>query len=149
MNSSLRRFFRAVGLAASGAFVLLILLVVWTTIRWYAPPLRIAGEKGSALIDVSTLREYPTTVIRIRLSEASNSTVLWELNANGVAQIRGFTLVKGQNPSNVKAEYGEYTVLTPQNSAAFILRSRTKYKIELWGGKGFVDKTSAVFTLSD
>jgi hypothetical protein len=123
----------------------LLVVIVWIVLRWNAPPLRIVGSGAKLTADVSTLGEYPTTVTKIRLSDAESNAVVWEVSANGVAQLHGLTLVAGQNPARIAADYGSYRVVTPSSSESFLLREGTEYRIELWGGSGVLTKKSASF----
>jgi len=127
----------------------LLLVIVWIALRWNAPPLRIVGSGARLTADVSTLGEYPTTVTRIRLSDARSHGVVWEVSADGIAQLHGFTLVAGQNAARVSPDYGSYRVITPSSADSFLLREGTEYTIELWGGWGILTKKSATFHFGD
>lgn len=58
------------------------------------------------------------------------------------------TLVAGQNPARIAADYGSYRVIPPSSSEAFLLRKGTEHRIELWGGPGVLTKKSASFHLA-
>lgn len=94
---------------------------------------------------MSTLGEYPTTITRIRLSDPHSKVVLWEIHADGAAQIHGFTLSEGENPVQIDSDHGQYSVLTPSQSANFVLNRGTDYRVEVWGSGGALTKKSAVF----
>jgi hypothetical protein len=123
----------------------LLFVIVWIVLRWNAPPLRIVGSAAKLTADVSTLGEYPTTVRKIRLSDAGSNAVVWEVSADGVAQLHRLTLVAGQNPARIDADYGSYRVIAPSSSESFLLREGTEYRLELWGGSGVLTKKSASF----
>jgi hypothetical protein len=123
----------------------LLAVIAWIALRWDAPPLRIVGSGTKLTADVSTLGEYPTTVAKIRLSNAESNAVVWEVRADGVAQLHGLTLVAGQNPARIAADYGSYRVIIPSSSESFLLRESTEYRIEIWGGSGILTKKSAAF----
>jgi len=123
-----------------------VLLALWIAVRWDAPPLRIVRDQSKIGVDVSTFGEYATTITRIRLSDLSGRQVVWELRADtDNAQIRGFTLREGENPTRIDNEYGTYSVLAPQDSPVFFLHTGAKYKVELWGGSSVFSKKSTVF----
>jgi hypothetical protein len=127
-----------------------LLAVVWVVVRWDAPPLRVSQQTSGVKVDVSTLREYPTTITHIRLSELGANNILWELKAQGgVVQLHGFSLVEGENPVHIDTDYGRYSLLEPYQSAKFILRKRTEYKLELWGSNSTFSKKTVVFHIAD
>jgi hypothetical protein len=129
--------------AAIALCIAMMLLVVWTGLRWNAPPLRLVRTGTEITIDVQTLGEYPTTVNHIRLSDVNHSAVLWEIQGSG--QIHNFSLKMGDNPALLDADHGVYRVVTPQGVERFVLRRGTKYRIEIWGGKNLLTKRCATF----
>ena len=136
--------------AAGAAFCLVLLIAIgWIALRWNAPPLRITQNGPMLKVDVSTLGEYPTTVSRIRLSDARNHDVVWEISANGIAQMHGFKLVVGQNPVRLDTDYGSFRVVTPSGSNSFDLKKGAEYRIDLWGGSGLLTRKSTSFHLGN
>ena len=127
-----------------------MIAAVWIALRWNAPPLKIIRNGPKVTVNVSTLGEYPTTITRIRLSDVRTKAVLWEISAdNGEAQIRGFTLIAGENTVHVDADYGSYRVVEPSQSGLFTLNQGIEYRLQLWGAKGVLTERSAVFHLAD
>jgi hypothetical protein len=59
--------------------IVFVLLSCWMALRWGAPPLRLVRSGSAIVVDVQILGEYPTTVNRIRLSDLSQSAVVWEV----------------------------------------------------------------------
>ena len=138
----LAKTFKGAGFVLCVGVVLLpALWLAWIVLRWDAPPLGLSRRGPTITFNVSTWGEYPTTVTRIRLSDLSNRSVLWELNAdNSEPQIGGFSLSEGDNPVQVATENGSYRAVAPSNSATFTLRKGPEYKLELWGGSGILEK---------
>jgi hypothetical protein len=146
MNSCFMPKLTKVGILKRAAITLCIVMalsIVWIGLRWKAPPLRLVQTGTQITVDVQTLGEYPSTVNHIRLSEVSQSAVLWEVQ--GDAQIYNFTLKMGENPALLDADRGVYRVVTPQGVERFVLRRGTTYRIELWGGKSLLTKRCATF----
>ena len=125
-----------------------LLVVIGVTLRWHAPPLHLVRAPGQILVDVQTLGEYQTTVTRVRLTDLNHATVVWEITAgNGGAQIHALTLKAGENLAKIDADFGTYRVIVPEGADRFVLRSGTKYRIELWGGSSVFTRDSATFDL--
>lgn len=84
--------------------------------------------------------EYPTSVSRIRLSEASHPAVVWEVVAGSrVPQIWGLDLRVGDNPvvlTNV-FQGRRYRVLFPPGKSVFVLRRRARHCLEIWNSSGW------------
>jgi len=129
--------------AAITLCIVMVLLVAWSGLRSNTPPLRLVRTGTEITVDVQTLGEYPTSVNHIRLSDANQSVVLWEVQ--GDAQIHKFTLKMGENPALLDADHGAYRVVTPQGVERFILQRGRTYRIELWGGNSLLTKRSATF----
>ena len=125
-----------------------VLVTSWIALRRNAPPLGLVRTPAQVVVDVQTLGEYPTTVTRIRLTDLNHSTVVWEITADdGRAQIHTLTLNAGENPAKIDADFGKYRVIIPERADHFSLRSGTKYRIELWGGRSVLTRDSAIFDL--
>lgn len=140
---------RRTGSAGAALCLAVLIAIGWIALRWNTPPLRITRNGLTLKVDVSTLGEYPTTVSRIRLSEARNHDVVWELSANGIAQMHGFKLVVGQNPVRVDTDYGSFRVVTPSGSNSFDLKKGAEYRIDVWGGSGSFTRKSSSFHLGN
>jgi hypothetical protein len=133
--------------AAIAFCVVLALLIVWIALRWNAPTLRLVRSSRDIVVDVQTLGEYPTTVNRIRVSDLSQSTVVWEVvTQRGTPQIHDFALKLDNNPALLAAQYGDYRVVAPNGADRFVLRKGVRYRIELWGGSTILTKSSATFS---
>jgi hypothetical protein len=133
--------------AAIALCVVMVLLVVWIGLRWNAPPLRLVRTGTEITVDVQTLGEYPTTVNRIRLSELSQSMVVWEVvRQRGTPQIHEFALKPDDHPALLGAEHGDYRVIAPNGEVRFILRKGARYRIEVWGGSTILTKSSVTFS---
>jgi len=132
----------------SAVAVVAVLSLISLALRWHAPSLYIGHNGPTVSINVSTLGEYPTTITRLRLSDFNSKRVLWEVEAkDGEAQSHGFTLHKGENATEPATDFGGYQVVTPSRSATFTLSSGREYKIEAWGGRSNLTRSSAVFRL--
>lgn len=112
-----------------------------------APPLRISSDGAAVVIGVETLGEYPTSIKRIKISEARSPRTLLELRADGdrSPQIWNITLGLGENSiSSLDLPEPElYRVVAPSTGSSFILTTETTYLVEVWGESG--KSTSAEF----
>lgn len=130
------------------AFTIVLAIVVVFVLRSDAPPLKISVNGSSAVVDVSTLGEYPTTVKRVRVSDINKHKVVWELDSqDSVPQVHEFRLSAGTNPVDVHADHGSFKVISP-STATFTLNRDTEYKLELWGTKSIFSKSTARFRFS-
>ena len=102
-----------------------------------APSLRVIRDGQSAIIDVQTLGEYGTSISRIRLTDATTKTVVWELaSKTGEPQIWTVKVHPGSNDTHVHAEAGTFQVLIPNTAESFVLVAGRSYVIEVWGLNG-------------
>ncbi len=102
----------------------------------FAAPFGVKVKGDMAQIEVSTLGEYPTSVRRIRLSEAESGSLVWELSSGPrVPQIWDFTLRAGLNPAQLPTVFRgrEYHVVAPRGRSSFLLRRNVVYRLEMWG----------------
>jgi hypothetical protein len=128
----------------------LVAAVIWTAIRWNAPPLSILRDGSDVVVGMGSLGEYPTTVARMRLSEMNSGKVVWEVRSeNSTTQLHGFRLSAGQNPTDIGTYHGRYHVAVPERSGSFELRSGVKYRLEAWGGKTIASRSIEVFEVGD
>jgi hypothetical protein len=115
------------------------------------PPLRIAKIPNGIGVDVQTLGEYPTTISRIRLSDAQSGQAIWEVHAArdsqpGGPQLSRFSLSAGPNPARIEAVMaGSYDVVVPPHSDRFVLQRHVRYKLTLWGSSG--NTSRAIFQI--
>jgi hypothetical protein len=100
-------------------------------------PLNISEEGEGILIDVSTLGEYQTTVVRFRVSITASGEVVWEFAASsGTPQMWQVRLVPGENPTHPPpASHGEYVTAVPARQKYFNLATDIDYTVEVWGEK--------------
>jgi hypothetical protein len=126
-----------------------VLLIGWIVVRRDAPPLRLVRSGNEIVVDVQTLGEYPTTVSRIRLSDVSQSKIVWEVEVErGTPQIHEFSLRPDDNSPALESQYGDYRVVAPKGDSRFVLRKGVRYRIEVWGGKTDFTKRSATFSFA-
>ena len=84
-----------------------------------APPLRVIRDGQSVIIDVQTLGEYGTSISRIRLTNATTKTVVWELaSKSGEPRIWTVKVQPGSNETRVDAEAGTFQDSTVGDQAA-------------------------------
>jgi hypothetical protein len=105
-----------------------------------AVPFDVKVDGKVATIDVSTLGEYPTSVSRIRLSQVSNQSVVWELIAGSkIPQIWSLTLHVGENSVALENTFHgrSYKIVHPLHNSTFALKENTRYRLELWNESGW------------
>jgi hypothetical protein len=120
--------------------MLLLLVGLFVMTGCVAASFEIEVKGRVARVDVSTLGEYPTSVSRIRLSEADSHKVLWEIVAGKqVPQIWGLTLNVGANPVKLARIFAgrDYRLISPQNKSTFVLRENVRYRLEMWNQGGW------------
>jgi hypothetical protein len=125
----------AIGVGLVLPTVLAVLCVVDSCTK---PPARVkyrGDRRETVVIDVATLAEYPTTIVRVRLTNEQTHAIIWEIKANsGTPQIWALTLREGENSvSLAEPETGKYTIVSPTDSLVFRLERGVRYKVELWG----------------
>src|SRR6186997_2685035 len=103
-----------------------------------APPLRVTHDKSRVVLDVRTLGEYQTSVARVRLTDAGNHAVVWEVSVkSGEPQIDEIVLTPGANSSMLlSVQSGTYEVIVPKGSDTFVLQQSRQYMVEVWGKNG-------------
>ena len=113
----------------------------------YAPTARLEHRRDAVTVHVEFLGEYPTTVRRIRLMNATTRETLFEIAAaKGSPQIHSFPLVAGENRVDVLEPYsGTYAILTPQGKNTFDLERKTPYLLSVWGDLGIRRDTTIHF----
>ncbi len=100
----------------------------------HQPAIGISLARGKATIDVQTLGEYPTTILRAVLSEESTGRTVWEIRASaGTPQIHKLVFVVGLNNVQLaQPESGAYEVLIPLGETQFRVEPDTEYQIAIW-----------------
>jgi hypothetical protein len=122
------------------AKVLLLVAALLALAGCLAVPFEVRVKGDVATVDVSTLGEYPTSVSRIRLSDASHPAVVWEVVAGSrVPQIWGLDLHVGDNPAALTSVFQgrRYRVVVPPGKSFFVLKRRTRYRLEIWNSSGW------------
>jgi len=98
------------------------------------PYVRLSGGRDSFVLDVQTLSEYPTTVSRITISDSDKLTLLDLRAKDADAQIRGFTVKRGENAvPAIVAEHGSFRQVVPQDGTTFFLKPNVEYTVTIWG----------------
>jgi len=97
------------------------------------PPLRVTRDRDGVVIDVQSLGEHPTTVKRVRITDAATGRTVWDVVGASGFQFNTIVLHAGANKSD-QPDFlrGTVKVITP-NSATFILAPGTNYDVEVWG----------------
>lgn len=129
------------------AACLVVVVATMAAVGSCRPPLRITKNGGAVHIDVQTLGEYPTTVAKVRLLDATNDAVIWEVRARGGAQLSTFELKAGANPRAIShVAWGNMEAVTPQQPTFTIDPSRP-YILEVWGTGLVVTRSRARFSV--
>jgi len=99
------------------------------------PPVKLENSGSSVIVHVETLGEYPTTVRRVQISNATSGKVILELQAeNGTPQIYNFRLSAGENSTRIAdPEHGSYRVVEPSGKKTFTLEAGVRYRLSIWG----------------
>jgi hypothetical protein len=108
------------------------------------PPLRVQASSVGITIDIQTLGEYQTSVARIRLTDQTTRSVLWEVVAKeGTPQIHRIELKRGANNSAL-ADVVAWTFQTiiPANAEYFSLPENHSFAIEVWAPSGGSSRVS-------
>jgi hypothetical protein len=114
------------------ALACVVMLV--TTVSCNRPPARIVMSGNTATVNVETLGEYPTTIMRARLRDEVDRSIIWEIqSSDGTPQIHKLVLKLGSNSATLaNPTTGKYRVIVPTNSDTFELSTDRQYKLELW-----------------
>jgi hypothetical protein len=98
------------------------------------PPLNVSTSARAVVIDMQTLGEYPTDVDRLRLTDATDKRVVWEVKGRDEPQLGRVTLSIGENGVAVAdVRHGAYDVLAPAAANTFKIEARKRYIVEVWG----------------
>jgi hypothetical protein len=101
------------------------------------PPLRVSEQGRSITIDMQSLGEYPSKVIRIRLVEVSRNEIVWEVEGHDDPQIGRVQLKVGENPVEIDdVRHGGYDVVVPAGGSRFTLAPASRYRVEVWSNEG-------------
>lgn len=92
----------------------------------------VSGDKAS--IDVQTMGEYGTNIVRVVLSDSQTHAIVWEVKAKSDRpHIHAFTLHSGDNSVSIlEPQGGSYEVVAPASSGVFHLARGTKYELRFW-----------------
>jgi len=98
-------------------------------------PVHLLLSQNTATVNVATLAEYPTTVLRVTLSEEASQSKIWEIEAeSGTPQLHELVFHLGQNSVRLAGpRSGTYKIVQPSTSDVFQLSKNVKYKLQLWG----------------
>jgi hypothetical protein len=148
VSHSSSRAARSRGGRGSASLIVLVCVYGLACTRLPAPDVRVLD--GAVEIDVQFLGEYPSPVARIRLTEVSSGSLIWEVVQQGPqpAEMRRLVLAEGANLASPVVEGGErFDVVTP-SSEHFRLERGTRYRITLWGSRRSVGR-SATFIIGN
>jgi hypothetical protein len=98
------------------------------------PPLSVSQEGQSIIIDMQSLGEYPSDVARLRIIDASQNQVVWDVRGRDGPQLGRVLLKVGENsvqPTGVR--HGAYEVVAPAGKSTFTLTPGARYAVEAWG----------------
>jgi hypothetical protein len=115
-------------------------LITWSL----TPNLRVTVSGRRAKIEILTFGEYPTSVHRMRLVDVSTRQTVWEVRADGTAELHTFWLSAGQNDAVVKFSDKpalEFKVVITAKEA-FRLELGHQYQLTVWGSRWpFTDRS--------
>jgi hypothetical protein len=98
------------------------------------PPVNVSSSAGAVVIDMRTFGEYATDVDRLRLTEAANKRVVWEVRGRNEPQLGRVTLKIGENGVALPdVRHGAYDVLTLSGTSTFKIEAGKRYVVEVWG----------------
>ena len=129
------------------AACLVVAVIAMAAVGYYRPPIRITKNGTAVRIDVQTLGEYPTNVAKVRLLDAANDAVIWEVRARDGAQLSTFDLKAGENPRAIShVAWGKMEAVRPQQPT-FRIEPARPYIIEVWGTGLAVTRSRARFSV--
>src|SRR6266540_2795055 len=98
------------------------------------PALRLTVSRDKAVVSVSTLGEYPTTILRAILTERQTGRIVWEIRAeSGTPQIHDIVFSAGKNPVHLaEPDHGKYIVVAPPGAVEFQIDRGRDYEVEIW-----------------
>lgn len=125
----------------------MVAVIAMAAVGCFRPPLRITKDGDAVRIDVQTLGEYPTTIAKVRLLDATSDAVIWEVRARGGAQLSTFELKAGANQRAIShVAWGNMEAVTPQ-APTFTIDPSRPYIIEVWGTGLVVTRSRARFSV--
>lgn len=97
-------------------------------------PVHLHLSENTATVNVNTLAEYPTTVLRATLKEEANQSDVWEIEAaSGTPQLHELVFHLGRNSVWLAdPRSGTYRIAYPKNADFFQLSKNVKYVLQLW-----------------
>ena len=118
------------------ALMVLVIVVFADKVGWFRePPLNVEVRGSSAIVHLESPDENETPVSRVRLKDASNGEVIYEVAADGKApKVFNFELLIGENSTQaVDPSKTDYRVIAPEGRRAFSLQRGVKYRLTVWG----------------
>jgi hypothetical protein len=102
------------------------------------PPLKVTRREAVVVVDFRSLGEYQTSVSKLRLTDTTDGSIIWELEQeSGDPQLFEVVLKRGLNLAGAaEPEAGTYKVVVPKASKEFTLIEGREYLLEAWGGTG-------------
>jgi hypothetical protein len=102
------------------------------------PPLKVTRRDAGVIVDFRTLGEYQTSVLKLRLTDTTNQSIIWELaQESGDPQLFEVALKRGPNLADAaEPEAGTYKIVVPKASGEFSLVEGREYLLEAWGRMG-------------
>ena len=98
------------------------------------PPLSVSQQGQSITLDMQSLGEYPSDVVLLRIIDASQNRVVWEVKGRDKPQVGRVLLKVGENSVQLTdVRHGAYEVIVPAGKSTFTLASGRRYVVEAWG----------------
>jgi hypothetical protein len=98
------------------------------------PPLSVSQQGQSIRLDMQSLGEYPSHVALLRIIDATQNEVVWEVKGRDEPQLGRVLLTVGENSVRVTdVRHGAYEVIAPAGKSTFTLAPGTRYVVEAWG----------------
>jgi len=126
---------KASGSLVSGCTLVTILAIGALCGCYNKVPVHLRLSQNTAIVNVATLAEYPTTVLRATLKEEATQSKIWEIEArSGTPQLHELVFHVGQNSVRLAGpRSGTYKIVQPSSSDVFQLSKNVKYVLQLWG----------------
>jgi hypothetical protein len=103
-------------------------------VAWGRPPLSVSQQGQSIVIDMQSLGEYPSDVALLRIIDASQNQVVWEVKGRDEPQVGRVVLKVGENSVQVTdVRHGAYEAIAPVGKSTFTLVPGARYLVEAWG----------------
>lgn len=102
------------------------------------PSFTIHQEQQQVELDFRFLGEYPTSITRLRVTDAASGRAIWELAAEeGYLHVWTIQLRLGANSAAAPESFNKaIRVVVPDGSESFTLSAGTEYRVEAWEKRG-------------